>query len=239
VQLLKLIEMFFRNTILDSFLAQTVPATRLVVSIVLSMCVFLNDFLALGIVTTVAVVLIACSLQTVKDNWAIIVLPLAVGILMAIFVKFFPERVVYLGVSPGMLVWRFLLLCLAAAIWLILLPQKDLTTLVRGIPFPQFWVAVMAAFRGVEIGGWILDTVNRTRRTKRLSLLTRPIVWFDGILTAMFSHFIEFLNGFAITLRTRGAESRHEPREGVKRVGAYDILAYVACAFGLAAIWAW
>ena len=236
----KAMEKLLRKLILDSFLAQTMPLTRFIVSILLSLSIFINDYAALGIFTAVILLLVCTSVETVRENWIVVAAPVAVGLVMGTWVVLFPGRAANMVVPPLVLVWKFFNLCLAAAVYLILLPQRDLITLVRGLPIPQVWAATIAAFRAVEIGGWAFDTVVKTRRTKRVTLLRGPIAWLDAFITGVCGHFFEFANGFAVSLRTRGVESQHyHPREGLRTFGAVDFLALALFGVGFLGLVRW
>ena len=229
----KAIEKLLRKLILDSFLSQTVPLTRFLVSVFLSLSIFINDYPALGVFTGLTLLLVCTSLETVRENWMIVVAPLLVGIVMGLWGLAFPGAAAGMAVSPVLLIWKFFNLCLAAAVFLILLPQRDMITLVRGMPLPQFWAATIGAFRGAEIGRWAFDTVVKTLRTKRVRIWRAPIRWLDGFATGICGHFIEFVNGFQVSLRTRGVESLHyHPREGSRSFGVTDFL--VLAIFGVA-----
>ncbi len=240
VSLLKLIERFLQKHILDSFLAQTVPATRFLISLMLSFCIFINDYVALGIFTGVILFLIMCSLETLKENWPVVLMPISAGIILGFGAWLRPEWMEYMGVSPTLLVWKLFNLCLSAAVFRILLPQKDIVILVRKVRYPQVWAATIAGFRGMEIGAWALKTVNRTLRTKRIRLLRHPVVLLDAFATGVLGHFLEFLDGFEIALRTRGVESeRFTPREGMKAVSSVDVLVGGLCVIGFVALVRW
>jgi hypothetical protein len=239
-RLLKYLERLLRKYILDSFLAETIPETRFAVALMLSFCIFINNYIALGIFTALIFLLVLCSLETLRENWPIVTLPLGVGVIMGLWAWIFPNSIQYIGVSPILLIWKFFNLCLAAAVFLILLPQRDITLLVRKVRYPQVWAATIAGFRGAEIGAWAFATVIRTRRTKRISFYREPIVWLDTFATGIVGHFLEFLNGFQISLRTRGVESeKFLPREGIKAKSAMDVLVLVMCTLGLVALIKW
>lgn len=219
------LERLLRALLIESFLAKTAPVTRLAVAVLFSFCIFINGYFAMGVFTGLFLLIAATSLETIERNWVVFTLPVVVGAVLAGSSMLFPGSLQYLGVSPLILVWKLFNLCLAATVFLVLLPDRDLVLVVRQLPYPTLWVASISAFRSVEIGQWALHTVVRTRSSKRIRFFSHPVVWLDSVVTGVAGHYLEFLDGFTIALRTRGAESAvFTPRKPVPSFGALDLL---------------
>jgi len=237
---LKILERLLRKLIIDSFLARTAPITRFFVCIALSACIFINSYFAMGIFTSMVLVIVLTSLDTLGRNWPIFLFPMFVGVLLGFSSIFLPGSLQFVGVQPALLFWKLLTLCLTATVFLVLLPERDLIFLVKRLPYPPLWAATIGALRSVEIGAWALDTVIRTRRSKRVCFHRVPVDWLDSFFTGIAGHFYEFLNSFTVAVRTRGVESLvFNPRHPVPSFGPLDVMTILVVTVGLVGLIAW
>lgn len=237
---LKTLERLLRNLVIDSFLAKASPITRLFFCMSLSACIFINSYFAMGILTSMVLLIILTSLDTLKRNALILVFPMLVGFLFGISSYYFPGSLQYAGIQPALLFWKLLTLCLTALVFLVLLPEKDIIFLVKRLPYPPLWAATIGALRSVEISAWALDIVIKTRRSKRVCLYRNPVGWLDSFFTGIAGHFYEFLNSFIIAVRTRGVESTvFNPRHPVPSFCSFDVMIILCITVGLVGLIAW
>lgn len=237
---LKTLERLLRNLLIDSFLAKTSPITRFLVCIELSACIFINSYFAMGILTSMVLMIILTSLDTLARNWLIFLFPMFVGVLFGLSSVLFPGSLQYVGVQPFLLFWKLLLLCLTATVFLVLLPERDAIFLVKRLPCPPLWAATVGALRSVEIGAWAFDFVIKTRRSKRICFHRDPVDWLDSFSTGIMGHFYEFLNSFTVAVRTRGVESPvFNPRHPVPRFSPLDVMTILCVTIGLVGLIGW
>lgn len=237
ISLYKLLRKLLRKWILESSLSHTAPLTRFIVALMMCGAIFFNNVLALGVLTTLMLVIVAASPDSLKRHWFIFLLPVVGGGLLTL-PYLIPAADPLIGIAEVVfIVWKLFVLVLTAVVFNVLVPQRDFRYLSRTLPYPQVWAAVVAAVRSAEIGGWAVATVRRTIRSRSISVLQSPWDWGDACLTAFVGHVCEFVKGLLITLRSRGMESdSFTPRKKIPTFNGVDIVVLLAFALSFLAM---
>lgn len=228
-----LLRRLLRPLIVDSFLSETAPATRAMTTVLMCGVLFVSNPVALGILTACFALIVIGGTDSVADYWPIFLLPIVAAGVVAITAALPSVDGVELVADSIVMIWRLTVVVLAAVVFDVLIPQEDLRHLSRALPWPQVWVAVIAAVRSVEIGGWAVRAVSTASSTRGIRFTRNPLSWADAVATGFTGHFLEFLNGFKVSLRVRGIESsRMIPLDPPPTFGAADAI-LLALASGL------